>query len=231
MSSDNFDNEVSKLYQQRKAQIIVPQIDLKQPSKTRRLSTTALLSIFSAAGIASFGIMAIISHLSNSQVKKAINYNASHQIEVTKIIPIKEVEKTVSIQQPLPPKPIIKQPKETSPPDIKRQVNQSYIAPESIGSGQVQIITLPQLKEPKLAVKPVYKVLPKYALNSLQSKRSAKIQLKYKITPAGEVENIIIVKSSVNRKLQLAAKKALAQWQYAPNNNFKESYEIIFEFK
>lgn len=32
------------------------------------------------------------------------------------------------------------------------------------------------------------------------------------------------------RYIVKAAKKALAKWQYAPKQNFKESYEVIFKF-
>jgi len=231
MSSDNFDNEMSKLYQQRKAQVIAPHINLEAPSKNNRLSSISLLGIFSAAGIASFGIMAIISHLSNSPADKVPLYNSLHKVDIAKITPVEEQEKVIAIPQPLPPKPVIKQPKITDRLNANKQMNDKVIEPEILASAQVQRVIVPQLKEPELALKPIYKVLPKYSLSSLHLIQSGEIQLKYQITPAGAVKNISVVKSSVSRKLQQSAKKALAQWQYPPSHKFKKSYEIIFEFK
>lgn len=231
MSSDDFDTEMAKLYQQRKAQIIAPQISFKEQEKSRRFSPTSLLAIFSAAGFASFGIMAIISHLSTAPIQTSPLYNSNHQIDIIEITSNEDDKNNMPIIPPLPPKPIIKQPSKTFPLDVEKQVNKTIIAPETLATAQVQFVTLPQLIEPKLAIKPIYKVLPKYSLSALQSKQSGEIQLKYQITPSGSVKNITILKSSVSRKLQQSTKKALAKWQYTPSNSFKESYQIVFEFK
>jgi TonB family protein len=230
MSSDNFDNEVSELYQQRKAQVIAPQISLKELSKARKISTLSLVSIFSAAGITSFSIMAIISHLSTSPVEKTPLYNSTHQIEITKIEPLEEFEETIAVQQPLPPKPVVTQPSEATTLGANREIDKHIFELEDLTAVQIAVSTLPKLQEPRFEIKPTYKVLPKYSQNSLLNQKSGEIQLKYQITALGEVENISIVQSSVSRKLQQSAKKALAKWRYTPSDNFEEHYEIIFEF-
>jgi TonB family protein len=234
MSSDNFDNEVSRLYQQRKAQVIAPQISLKEPAKVRQLSTLPLLAILSAAGLTSFGIMAIISHLSNGPVTNTPLYNGGHQIDLTTIVPEEDEEKVITIitpLPPLPPKPTVKSPGKVSLLDANIHTHQqTTIEPEKLMEAQATWSNLPQLKEPELEIQPIYKVLPKYSQHALMDKQFGEIQFKYKITPVGEVENITIVKSSVSRKLQQSAKKALAKWRYTPSDNFGEGYEIIFEF-
>lgn len=231
MSRDNFDKEMSTLYQQRKAQLVAPKISFNTPKKARRLSPLSLLTIFSVGGIASFGIMALISHLSHAPEVTTPLYSINHDIKLVKVTPVEDEKDVMAIPPPLPPKPAIKPPHKTGLLHVNKPINNNFIEPERIVTAQVQLVTVPLLAEPTLAIKPIYKVMPKYPFNPQQGNKSGMIQLNYQVSSAGAVENITMVKSTLSKKLQLSAKKALAQWQYPAHNNFDGQYEIIFEFK
>ncbi len=66
MKDEQFDKELSELYQQRKSKIIAPNITLSSPSTKRNYSVIKLLSIFTVGGIASFGIMAVMSYFAKN---------------------------------------------------------------------------------------------------------------------------------------------------------------------
>lgn len=231
MSSDNFDNEVTNLFKQRKAQVIAPQINLGDKPAAHRWSPLSLVAIFSVAGITSFGIMAIISNLSNSPEMTTPSYDVNHHVDIAEVEPIEEVKKIIAVIPPLPPKPMLKMPNKPSVLDVDHVANKNIIQPDNLTAVLVPSPSLPQLKEPKFTIKPIFKVLPKYSENLLQTNQSGEIQLKYQITPGGEVKNITIVQSSVSRKLQQSAKRALAKWRYKPNQNFEDNYDVIFEFR
>jgi len=89
---------------------------------------------------------------------------------------------------------------------------------------------LPQINEPILSIKPVYKVMPKYPVHAQQKKHSGTIRFRYEIDSSGNVKNINIVNSDVSRELQKSARRALLKWKYNPIDKFLDSYEIIFEF-
>lgn len=95
----------------------------------------------------------------------------------------------------------------------------------------VKIVNLPLLKDPKLTIEPIYKVMPIYSTKALKDNQSGDIRLRYNIDKLGNVNNIYIVSSTVGRELQRSAKKALAKWRYNPIDNVQRDYEIIFEFK
>ena len=232
MSHDDFDDEMSKLYQQRKAQTIVPNISLDKPAKRRKLSPLSIFAIFSSAGIASFGIIAVISHFSSSPVKKATFNNIKHNVVMADatLKTTDESDQSINIVQPIPPKPLVNKAEKSPILLAEKEAIHEYIEPNAMAAPMIKIVTLPQLKEPELAIQPIYKILPQYPANSLKDMQSGEIQLRYQILQDGTVSNINIVKSSVNKLLQQSAKKALAKWQYAPSDNFKENYEIIFEF-
>lgn len=233
MSSDNFDNELATLYQQRKAQVVAPDVSLKAPSTLSQLSPLSILAIFSAATVASFSIMAVINHLSNATTKQAPVYNTTHQVEIADITPVTtdETEKTITLQPPLPPKPATNTIIQPTLIDVETQNTNTFVAPKKIATSTIQQVTLPQLTQPQLAQTPTYKVLPKYQINAEQPPQNGAVKLNYTITAEGTVSNIEVTESSVNRKLVLATKKALKQWRYVASDSAVEGVDIVFEFK
>ena len=230
MKDEQFDKELSGLYQQRKSQIVAPNVNLGASSNIRKYSLFKLLSIFTVGGVASFGIMAIITHFAANPIKQKPMLIGQHQVDIADD-KIKQVDDNVIVVKPkLLPKPEITTLESEldilTPIKNDAQVNQV----EDINLNIVQIVELPRLNEPEFLIKPLYKVMPKFPNKSLQEQQSGAIRLRYEIDSTGSVKNIEVIKSDVSRPLQRSAKKALAKWKYKPEDNVQGSYEIIFEF-
>ncbi len=230
MNDEQFDKELSGLYQQRKSQIVAPNINLAASSENKKYSLVKLFSIFMAGGIASFGIMAIITHFAKSPEEQKQTFTTQHQVSIAEEHPRQADDKVIVIKPKLPPKPVT--------PGVESAVN--LLAPikndvqtsgvKGIELNPVQVVKLPHLKEPEFLIKPVYKVMPKLSAKALREQKYGAIRLRYKIDGAGNVKNIEVINSEVSRGLQRSAKKALAKWKYQPADNVQRSYEIIFEF-
>lgn len=230
MKDEQFDKEVSDLYQQRKSKLVAPNINLAGAANIKKYSLLKLFSIFTLGGFASFGIMAFITHFAKGPSEHNPKYiSPSHQIEIAEE-PEKQVDDIIPLIEPkLPPKPEL--PKLVTDSTILVPVtNEAKVNKvEDIGLHVVQIVKLPHLKEPEFLIKPIYKVMPKFSNKALQQKPGS-IRLRYEIDSEGKVKNIKVIKSEVSRELQRSAKKALAKWKYAPNQSVQETHEIIFEF-
>ncbi|GLX78271.1 hypothetical protein tinsulaeT_16110 [Thalassotalea insulae] len=230
MNNEPFDKELSALYQQRKSHIVAPNITLAESSNNKKYSLIKLLSIFTLGGVASFGIMAIMTHFAKSPEPQQPMLTSSHQVKIAEAPPKPVDDEVIVIKPELPPKP--------GTPTIESEI--AKLAPainsaqasnvENIDLNAIQIVKLPHLKEPEFIIKPIYKVMPKFSNNALRAQQSGSIRLRYEIDRLGDVRNIEIINSNVSRALQRSAKKALAQWKYTPGENIKKNYEIIFEF-
>ena len=230
MSDHQFDKEVTALYQQRKSQLIAPQINFTKAPFKPKYFIVKFSAIFTVAGIASFGIMAIVTHFAKIPQQQIQVEQTQYQVNLEAVQTPKLVEEVVLTKIKLPPQPKV--------PPVKLKLNLSEPVENKTSTSKVdkfelarvQVVKLPQLKEPEISIKPVYKIMPKYSQKALQNNHSGTIRLRYEIDGSGNVKNIEVVKSEESRDLQRAAKKALTQWKYNPNDNVLESYEIIFEF-
>jgi len=230
MKDDSFDEEIAELYQKRKAQIVAPSITFNKKLKTKSYSMSKLLSILFASGITSFGIFALISHLATEPVKTGDVISTIQPVELVKVIPEK-IEPTANIvKAKMPPKPIVKKPSINKKTVAITQQRLAAGRIETMDAPEIQVVRLPQLTEPRLAIKPVFKVMPKYPIQAQHLKQSGVVRFRYEITPSGTVENINVVNSDVSRDLEKSAKRALSKWRYDANDTFVDSYEIIFEF-
>lgn len=230
MKDESFDKEVAALYQQRKSQIVAPNVTLSQPLVKVKYSVFKLFSIFTVGGLASFGILAIVAHLAKKpEEHKQILLN-QHQVEIADI-PVKTQNTEIMVPKlVLPPKPEL--PITRVKPNVsktsKNVLNLSDV--NNVELNLIQVVKLPHLKEPKLSIKPVYRVMPKYSFKTMKAQHSGAVRLRYEIDSSGNVKNINIINSEVSKDLQRSAKKALAKWKYNPEDDFLSSYEIIFEF-
>ena len=230
MNDEQFDKELLELYQQRKSKIIAPNITLSSLSNKKNYSVVKLLSIFTVGGIASFGIMAIMSYFAKNPEEQKQMFSTQHQVNIVEDAPKVVDDKVIVIRPKLPPKPdapVLAADLDLLAP-VKNDVQASSV--ENIELNTVQIVKLPHLKEPDFLIKPVYTVMPKYSPKTIQERQSGAIKLRYEIDSTGSVRNIEVVNSEVSRELQRSAKKALAKWKYKPTDNVQSSYEIIFEF-
>jgi protein TonB len=230
MRDDQFDKEIADLYQQRKSQVVAPNVLLSESLVKNKRSLLSLFSIFTLGGIASFGIMAIVTHFAKSPFENHQESPAQHQVYIADQELLMPVKKVILKRPALPPKPMV----------LALKVKQNLLAPikkntqvngvDNFDLNAVQIVTLPHIKEPRFTIIPVYKVMPKYSNRAMQDNKTGAIRLRYEIDDAGNVINIHVVDSEVSRDLQQSAKKALSKWKYNSSDALIDSYEIIFEF-
>ncbi len=231
MTGKDFEKEIAELYQQRKAQTVAPNIDLQQRPSSSKYSPTRLLSLFLVGGIASFGVMAIISHLSNPSNEQVIVKVIDHSIDLIELTPKQQNDEQVLPAKPLPPKPESKLPTtqqilQASTVKNEDQEPANLVTIDSL----VSVVSLPQLSEPQIVIEPSHKVLPKYSLSARQAKQTGEIVLSYQIDSTGGIKNIAIVSSNVTKELQRSAKKALAKWKYTPNAQLNGDHQVVFKF-
>ncbi len=234
MTGKNFDKDLQQLYQQRKSQVLAPEVTALNMQKTQRRHHTwsGKLAILMMGGAASFGILAIVSHLAKApQVNKVVD-NTNHQVSLNKVVPEKELENAIVVKPVLPAKPAI-----PPVPDNSQSLPVAAVKPQArtadftLPINIAQVVQLPDIAKPEAEIIPHYKVMPKYPASAIKAKQSGAVKLSYKINDNGQVYDINIVDEKRNRALTRAAKQALTQWQYAPEQASKNSVEVIFEFK
>jgi TonB family protein len=234
MSDKNFDEEISQLYRQRKQAIDAPEINLSpiNITKKRRYSALQILCILFFGGSASFGILAVISHLSEQKM----TVSAKSEVMPLRVFELTEQPEStedvgIIVQKPLAPikssiiPPKLEQVKVVNTKTIETKL--AVVLPIDV----VNIMPSPSIEPPNLSLVPIYQELPKYSVKANATDQEGMVKLSYSITPTGKVHNIIIVESNVDRYLDRAAKKALSKWQYQPEKYEKERYEIIFDFR
>lgn len=226
MTSERFDKELADLYQQRKQQVIEPEIDFQQNKLHLKYSPVKLLSIFLVAGSASFGIMAIISHLSPTPINISNDTLVGHTAELIEIIETEKNQEKTTIIQTLPKKPEASYPsrKESLLPanhhNTKAEIN-------IIDSVTVKMISLPLLSKPMPMIEPTHKVLPKYPHGS---ENEGQVEFSYNIDDSGKVSNIEMIASNADKPLERSAKKALSKWRYDPTFKVDNKMTVRFVF-
>ena len=230
MKDEQFDKEIADLYQQRKSEIVAPSIDLSKPLVEKKRSIFSFFSILTVGAAASFGIMAIVTHFAKSPQEVEQSTIALYQVNITEK-KSKKLEETTPLTTPeLPPKPEVP-PLNSKLSLLEPMKNSTQLNDvENFDLSLVQVVTLPHLIEPKVAIKPIYKVMPKFTQKALQENQLGAIRFRYEVDQSGDVKNIHIVKSEVGRELERSAKKALGKWKYAPDIVYAENYEVVFEF-
>jgi len=235
VQDEALDEEMATLYQQRKATTVAPKINIAELQKThkKKFSLPRMLSVLLTAGGASFAIFAIISNLAIIDTSSKPIDTISPPIAVeklpTKVNDMAEDERYAVAIPPLPPqsKPTAK-PKNIAVAHQSGQLqNQVIELPENY----IQGVEVPALTQPELALKPVFKVLPKYFVDQGNKRRYGEVKLSYQINKNGTTTNIQVISSNVDRELKKSAKQALAQWKYNATGQYHEVYEIIFEFR
>ncbi|MGB1261824.1 MAG: energy transducer TonB [Cognaticolwellia sp.] len=233
MSVDKFDQELSALYQQRKQQTQVPEIELENttPAIKSTRSPWQMLALLLTGGVTSFGIMALISHYVKPPVQGAIEQYQQHSVRVVEITESK-LEKTLlpAAKPPLPPKP------ESA---IPQKSDTSRVSPEQLDFTQPELsvnaalnhsVNVPTLAQPSIDIVPTYRVMPKYPKSALYARKSGTIKLQYRISDAGKVIDISGLNKHGDRLLERSAKQALTQWRYPAQSGSDKLLEIEFEF-
>ena len=234
MNNEAFDKELTKLYQQRKAQTVAPKITVAQLTnkESKRVSITRTFGLLLTAGGASFAILAIITHLAKlpADVKSAVHSSQPFIVEILPPEPVNIPEsRTYAVAlAPLPPQKklaaksvsfaVAAQSKKLAPLTVDMPIN------------YIQGIAVPPLKQPEISLQPIFRVMPKYLIDKNKRNQLGEVKLSYQINNKGETTNIKIVSSNVDRGLKKSARKALLQWRYKTEVHYSGIYEIIFEF-
>ena len=234
MSADKQDKVINKLYQQRKSAVIAPQInlDMATPFKEKKFRFTTYVVALLGGGLASFGILAVISHLAQGPVQRNVPENhVNHKGNTVEYKPDKLSDLTIQavdsavakINQGLPV--LQKTPQRMNEKVISEDVRFPIIASALLDDNFVL-----NVKQPMASIALVHKEMPDYPKTAMLAKKSGKVKLSYRVNNRGEVDNIIVLSESGYRPFQKSAIKALSQWQYVVNTQQSNDYEIVFEF-
>ncbi|MEW6994886.1 TonB family protein [Colwelliaceae bacterium MEBiC 14330] len=231
MTNSNFDKDITELYQQRKAQVVAPTIVFPKSALASKFHPAKLLSLLLAGGIASFGVMAIITHLASPKVNQTSVKTLAQNIDLIAIAAEQPEPKPVIPVKPLPPKPQSKVPNHQQTLQTQAITADNNVITDLVDvNSLVSVAVLPELSEPEVAIEPTLKVLPKYSLSARQAKQTGEITLRYQINATGHTKNITVLSSNVTRELQRSAQKALAQWRYTPNKQLSGEHQVVFKF-
>ena len=231
MSVDKFDQELSALYQQRKQQTQVPEINEENttPAIKSTRSPWQMLALLLTGGVASFGIMAVITHFAKPPVQGSSAQYKQHSVRVVEITESK-LEKALlpAAKPPLPPKP---------KSAIPQQSDTSRVSPEQLAQPKLSVnttlnhgVNVPTIAQPSIDIVPTYRVMPDYPKSALYARKSGTIKLQYRISDAGKVIDITGVNKHGDRLLERSAKQALTQWRYPAQSGSDKLLEVEFEF-
>jgi len=234
MKHENSDREIASLYQQRKQQVEAPEIHFSALQKKKKplYTIVQLLSILFFGSVASFGILAVISHFS-TQVPMPPKQVSPTQLNVVEleheeITPVDEV--IAIVIPPLAPKKPYVAPTYSKNAQVHGMTDLPNALPFSLSVDVITVSINPKVKQPALSLVPIYQEQPKYSHKAIRAQQSGAVKLAYMISPQGNVSNITTVESNTSRELNFAAKKALSRWRYRAGVYNEEGYEIIFDF-
>lgn len=252
MNNNEQDINLDALYEQRKAEMDVPNIDgiiaksievsdeknkmVQQSQKSSLLATLKkYLAISLTASVASFTVFAIINHLANPVSSQTKNETAVNQVKVTNNS--SRSANNGDKQELSALQPTTKKVDTTllTPETLTANKQEVIISEEmviEIPENSNEVIILPSLQFTPETLLVVKKVVPKYPHAALKEKISGMVKLSYQIDAAGKVHNIEVM-SSEQKLLTKAAIKALKQWRFKidSNTNISKSFNIEFEFK
>ena len=231
MSTDQFDKELAQLYQPRKQPIAAPTVELASTTTGIKSSRSPwkMLVLLLTGGVASFGIMALVTHFAKAPVHGTGEQYKQHSVRVIEIVEVKPEKITLPpVTPPLPPKPVTSVPK---------AMNEKLIPTEAIAKPMLALnkptanaVTVPTIKQPIFDIKPVYKVMPEYPKAALYARKSGTIKLQYRISYTGKVIDISGLNNHSDRILERSAKQALSQWRYPEESGGDKFLEVEFEF-
>jgi len=236
MSNESFEQELSTLFEQRKAALKVPEVSLEEPKKQSRPENiwVKLISILSVAGGMSFGVFAVISYLLPVEEidHQTVDYHTPITWDDISIVENDGPELKVNITPSLPPEPRVARPQ---PPSVKSEVAPQQLsvvadAPNVVVPEQ-QVVVLDVVSKPETLPKLRYKVMPKYPTEAIRDAVEGTVTLSYRLDSQGNVVDIKSLSSGVPFILTKSARRALTQWRYASGTIANaQPLTVSFEF-
>jgi len=233
-SNDNVDKDIEALYVQRKKSIKAPNISFSETEQPKNYRVKSIFSILMLGTVASFGILAVITHfadLSNTQPEK--NAASITFVDMIEVESFDEDNQTINI--PSSPKEqkdkhlLAKLPTRGFEPNTQIEVRPQAAKAITLENAKVNIMPLVIDISADNIIQPTFKVMPKVTRNKT-TYQSGSVTLTYKISKEGKVKNIKVMQSDVHRDLEKSAKKALTQWRYAQHSNADKELQVEFQF-
>ncbi|GLX78269.1 protein TonB [Thalassotalea insulae] len=172
-----------------------------------------LLSVFSIAGITTFGLFAFMAHLISSD-----------QVGITQGPPPITID-IVQLPEETKAKPFVRKP--FQPPEPPPIMELSKVTPELTEVNSEFSYTPDDLKlvnnitdsatmnaQPDQDASPIVRVNPKYPMDALRNGIQGWVKLTFDISEIGQVINVKVVDSEPKRIFDKAAKQALRKWKY-----------------
>lgn len=233
MSADKFENEISALYQQRKQQTQAPEFDpiaTTKPVKHQR-SPWHMLVLLLTGGIASFGIMAVITHFATPAVHGTSEQYKQHSVRVVEVTEINiETPDILPVSPPLPPKPESLAANFTENSRVSQEHMAHTQAKPLLNQTLNHKVNVPAINQPSIAIVPIHRVMPEYPKSALYARTSGTVKLQYRISTEGKVVDISGSNKPGIRLLERSAKQALTQWRYPAESGSAQLLEVEFEF-
>lgn len=233
MSADKFDGELSTLYQQRKQQIVAPEVKLgetEQKHSSVARSPLHMLLLLLAGGAASFGVMAIVNYFAKPSVHGNMEQYKQHTVKIVEIAPRKIITSVLPTTPPLPPQPESKRPAAAKSSDHAATAVAISRPEIDLSNTLKDGLAVPVISQPKQPPIPVHKVMPEYPKSAVYARQSGMVKLAYRINSYGEVVDIISFNDRSHRVLEKSAKQALAKWKFSPEAHSNNTLEVMFEF-
>lgn len=219
-------DELNVLFEQRKANIDAPNdfeniITNAQNNQKPKSSWKTLPTILAGAGVASFGVFAIISKLATPDIQIPQNTGTTITIvEAPKEI-ISRPTKTIIVTKPMPELVKPTKPPKTEEEPVLLTEKALIIEPEAPVIDETPVFTV---KNTVITKAPT--VYPKQAI---KQKIEGKVILNYQINADGKAEKVIVDKSD-HRILSNAAKEALASWRFPEKESAQPTKQHSVEF-
>lgn len=232
MSADSFDKELSGLYQQRKEQIQAPELVTSTTKKIyAKRSPWHVVALLLTGGVASFGIMAVVTHFAKPPVHHAGAGDQQHSVRIIELGEVRPQAQTLlTVPSELPPQPESVPPTKVEYSRVNQEKLVLFEAELPVQKALNQFVKLPKINTKLITISPTHRVMPEYPKSALHEQKSGTVKLQYRISDEGKVVDIASLNKQVDRVLVRSAKKALTQWRYAKENSSSQILEVEFEF-
>ncbi len=227
MNNKDFEQDLAQLYQQRKANLDVPTIDLdSNPSAVRKPAIKSAFLVM-GGGLFSVATFAVMSYLIK-QPTAPLPIVPTSTSTVVEIKVNKEEQDIADVQdlEPLPEPPIV-QKRPTS--SLSKPTDEHHVPVEDVSVIKVPNlhISIPKLQHQQYRIEPVYKVLPDIKKFDVGN---SMVKLRYDIDESGYVININKLDATAERQVLRVTKQALSQWRYPNPSLPQQGLVIVFEF-
>ena len=172
-----------------------------------------LLSVFTIAGVITFGLFAFMAYLISSD-----------QVGITQGPPPVIID---IVQIPEETKPEVIPRKQFQPPEPPPVMEMSKLTPELTEVSSDYDYTTPNLNilsnitdevtmngQPDQDARPIVRVNPKYPMDAIRNGTQGWVKLAFDISEIGQVINVKVIDSEPKRVFDKAARQALRKWKY-----------------